>query len=114
VSIYGLPAHVIHDLDQQHAAADGRLNDLLVALAADGIADLAAPERAIGVGLELANLDGPGLLEIAAAAVARLLEEIAGRCRRCAGDGTVYVTIYGGHTVDCGMCRGTGKNGTEQ
>jgi hypothetical protein len=108
MSVYDIPAHVIAELDQEHAAADHRLGEVLADITADGIATFDPGTRAVGVALALRDLDPSDLLEIATAAVARVLEETARRCARCDGDGTVHVATYGGHTVPCGMCRGTG------
>lgn len=103
------PAHVLADLDQAHAADAKALDDLLDALVADGIAEFDAGCRTVGVALELRDLDHPDLLQVATAALARLLDQITNQCSRCDATGTVYVTTYGGHTVPCGLCRGTGK-----
>jgi hypothetical protein len=111
MSDYDIPPRVVAQLDQDHADADGRLAVLLDVLVCNGVAGLAAPERAIGVALELRDLDRANLVEIAATAVARLLGE---PCARCSGRGIVLVTTYGNHTVPCGMCRGTGTTGAPQ
>jgi hypothetical protein len=114
MTAYDIPPRVVAQIDQDHAAADSRLAVLLDVLVCNGVAGLDAPERAIGVALELRDLDRANLVEIAATAVGRLLEEINSRCHRCGGEGTVYVRHYGGHTVDCGACRGTGTAHTNE
>jgi hypothetical protein len=108
VTEYDIPAGVLAHLDQDHAAADEHIGEVLAELVADGIAGFDPGTRLLGVAQALADLDPMELLEVASAAVARLLAEIATQCGRCDGTGTVHVTTYGGHTVDCGMCRGTG------
>lgn len=110
MSTYDIAPRIVSQLDQDHAAADARLGDLLDALASNGVAALAAPERAIGVALEFRTLDRADLVEIAATAVGRLLGQLPVPCARCDGTGTVHVTTYGGHDVPCGACRGTGLN----
>jgi hypothetical protein len=109
MSVYDIPPRALARLDQEHARADERLGEVIADLAADGVATFDPGTRAVGVALALRDLDPSDLLEIATAAVARALEETARRCTRCEGTGTVHVATYGGHTVPCGMCRGTGK-----
>jgi hypothetical protein len=69
-----IPPGVTAALDQKHAASDAALSRFLDRLTADGLADLAAPERTIGVGLALAGRSRAAIVEIAACAVARLLD----------------------------------------
>lgn len=110
-----IPPHVVAALDQRHAQADAALADLIDRLALQGITSLDAPERAVGATVLLGRLPHTTVITIAAAAVARLTADQAPQevCSRCEGTGTVHVATYGGHTVDCGMCRGTGTKETE-
>lgn len=103
------PAQVLADLDQDHARIDARLARALDRLIGEGIADFDAAERTVGVALALRDLEPVELLEYATAAVSRLLI----LCTRCNGEGTVHVTIYGGHEVNCGSCHGTGERGDQ-
>jgi hypothetical protein len=114
MSVYDIPPRALARLDQEHARADERLGEVLADLAADGIATFDSGTRSVGVALALRDLDPSDLLEIATAAVARVLEEAARRCVRCDGSGTVHVATYGGHDVACGMCRGSGQTGAQQ
>ena len=109
-----IPPHAVAALDQSHAKADAKLDDLMNRLVLQGIADLDAPERTIGATVLLSRLPHTTVITIAAAAVARLLGSPQPGCPRCSGTGTVLVTTYGGHTVDCGLCRGTGSDSTTE
>lgn len=105
---YDIPPHVSAALDQRHAAADAALTDLMDRIVTQGLADLDAPEQAVGATVLLGRLPHTTVITIASAAVVRLLRSRPRQCERCGGLGTVYVAHYGGHTVDCGMCRGAG------
>lgn len=110
-----IPPHVSAALDQRHAAADAALTDLMDRIVMQGIADLDAPEQAVGATVLLGRLPHTTVITIASAAVVRLLRGRLRPCERCEGTGTVFVAHYGGHTVPCGMCRGTGEaNPTER
>jgi hypothetical protein len=113
MSSNNIPPHVIAALDQRHAQADAALTDLMNRLTAQGIAGLDAPEQAVGATVLLGRLPHTTVITIAAAAITRLLKDRQSECARCDGTGTVHVRLYGGHTVPCGLCRGTGHTELE-
>jgi hypothetical protein len=77
MSTYDIPPHVEAQLTQIHDQVNASLDDVLGHLAAQGLADLDAPSRLLGIRNALAanpNADMPSTLTLAAAAISRLYD----------------------------------------
>lgn len=82
MSAYDIPPHAEAQLTQMHDQLNAGLDDMLGVFAAQGLADLDAPSRILGIRNALAanpNADPASVLTLAAAAISRLYDTATDR-----------------------------------